>query len=271
MHSYYCRHNHKQGVDKMDTNCPKCFKSLQASPAHLSYVTLCPHCGWKKQNQSMPLNSHTQSKKKLQRSISKTMILTAIGLIALLIHFSKWGGHSLEIVYLKVSQWTRLAGDHQYEKLSSICAKIKNYDCLAGSLKSHYTSSKNSEILKELALLYFKTGEKSLALQAYKKYFKEYDDNVSIDPQSAFNFAKLLSEQKNKENALYFYDQILQNQAENMIPINVVRNKVLLLSSMNRTQEAQQLIQKYISKLTPADVILKQELESLTTKIMNNS
>ena len=254
----------------MDTNCPKCFKSLQASPAHLSYVTLCPHCGWKQQNQNRPLNSHSQSKKNLQRSISKTMIFTAIGLIALLIHFSKWGGHSLEIVYLKVSQWTRLAGNHQYEKLSSICAKIKNYDCLAGSLKSHYAASKDPEILKELALLYFKTEEKSLALQAYKKYFKEFD-NASVDSQSAFNFAKLLSEQKNKENALYFYDQILQNQAENMIPINVVRNKVLLLSSMNRKQEAQKLIQKYISKLTDADVILKQELESLTTKIMNNS
>ena len=254
----------------MDTNCPKCFKSLQASPAHLSYVTLCPHCGWKKQNQNMPVNFHTKSKKQLQRSISKTMILTAIGLIALLIHFSKWGGHSLEIVYLKVSQWTRLAGDHQYEKLSSICAKIKNYDCLAGSLQSHYTASKDSSILKELALLYFKTGEKSLALQTYKKYFKEYND-VSIDPQSAFNFAQLLSEQENKEKALYFYDQILQNQAENIIPINVVRNKVFLLSSLNRTQEAQQLIQKYTSKLTDSDVILKQELESLTQKIMNNS
>ena len=252
----------------MDTNCPKCFKSLQASPANLSYVTLCPHCGWKKQNQNIPLNSYTSSKKKLQRSISKTMILTAIGLIALLVHFSKWGGSSLEIVYLKAGQWTKLAGQNQYEKLSAICAKIKNYDCLAGSLKSHYDSSKNPDILKELALLYFKTGEKSLALQTYKKYFTEYD---VVDPQSAFNFAQLLSEQDNKETALHFYDQILQNQAENMIPINVVRNKVLLLSSMNRTQEAQQLIQKYTSKLTDSDVILKQELESLTNKIINNS
>ena len=254
----------------MDTNCPKCFKSLEASPAHLSYVTLCPHCGWKKQNQNRTLNSYTQSKNKLQRSISKAMILTAIGLIALLIHFSKWGSHSLEIVYLKISQWTHLAGDNQYEKLSSICAKIKNYDCWAESLKSHYASSKNPVILKKLALLYFKTEDKSLALQTYKKYFKEYG-NASIDPQSTFNFAQLLSEQDNKENALYFYDQILQNQAENMIPINVVRNKAFLLSSMNRKREAQQLIQKYTSKLTDSDVILKQELESLTKKIMNNS
>lgn len=216
------------------------------------------------------IDSNILSKKQLQRSISKTMALSAVIFIALLIHLSKWGAHSFEVIYLKASQWMHLSGSSQYDRLAFICRKIKNYKCLESSLQSRYNKTKDASVLKELALLHFQLQNEQQALHTYKTYFNP-SNNYPFDQQAAFNFAQLLNKLENPESALHFYSQILQNQEENIIPVNVLRNKAAILSKMNRREEALLLIEKYISKVQDEDVILKQELALIQQRISDNS
>ena len=193
---------------------------------------------------------------KKNQSILKQMAIASAGLLLFVVHFSKWGSHSVSIVYLKTAQITRLAGPSQYKKLSAICMKLKNYDCVESSLNSFYRSTKDPEQLKKLAGFQLRMKKDKASLKSYAEYFKQGE----YDKQSAYNFAKLLDQFNQKEKALEYYNKILAVQKKNVLQVSVVRNKIDLLVRMNRKVQARRVIKKYEPLAKTSGNYIKQEI-----------
>ena len=204
---------------------------------------------------AVPFTAPVQIKKPM--AAWKPMVLAAAGLGLAIIHLSKWGPHSLSIVYLKTAQVIGLAGENQYEKLTSICHQTKNYSCVESALKGFYRSTNNPEHLKKLALLQFKLKKNEASAINYKKYF----ESGSFDAQSAYNLAGILDEIGNKEEALSYYDQILAQQEKNSVFVGAVRKKIELLVRMNRKTEAMQTIKAVKLMSSDHDSYMKQEIQ----------
>jgi len=246
----------------MNTNCPVCYQSLNCNETYSS-VALCSNCGWSQ-------NIKPQKKiNKTQMSIVKSMIAASIGFLLLLFHFSKWGSDSASIVYLKTAEVLKLAGPEQYDQLFEVCKRGNKYDCMENTLKKHYENTGEPEQLKALALLQMRREKTTSALQTYEKYFSITSNNP-IDAQSAFNYAKLLEQNNQKEEALIYYGKILSQQEKHIIPVNAVRNKLHILIQLNRQQEALQLVNQYKS-LKHKDKYLKQEIAQWEKQILGKS
>ena len=200
---------------------------------------------------------YQQGYRKLQKSIFQYMVAGAVAFLVAVIHFSNWGGDSLNIVYLKTAQWTGIAGNSQYDKLVSICYQLKKYDCVESALRKQ--AKNNPDALKELAVLQFKRKKPTHAAVTYKKYFDQVPPN-DTNMQAAFTYAKVLEQIGNKEEALQLYDRIISQKQSKTIPVNVIRNKLNLLSSMNRKKEAIAVINKYKKLSQKANDYLKQEI-----------
>ena len=205
-----------------------------------------------------------QGQRKLQKSIIQSMVIGAVAFLLVVIHFSNWGGDSFNIVYLKTAQWTHIAGNSQYDQLASICYQLKKYDCVESALKSQ--AKKNPDALKELALLQFKRKNLKQASVTYKKYFHQVPPN-NDNLQAAFTYAKILAELGSKEEALTLYDRIISQKQSKTIPVNVIRNKLSLLSSMNRKKEAMAVINKYKKLSQRSNDYLKQEISLWESQI----
>ena len=197
------------------------------------------------------------------------MVIAAVGFLLVLFHFSKWGSDSISIVYLKTAEILRLAGPTQYNQLFEVCKRGNKHDCMENTLEKYYESTRAQEQLKNLALFQLKREKTTVALQTYKKYFSVAGDNP-IDAQSAFNYAKLLEQNSQPEEALNFYGKILSQQKQNVLPVNVVRNKINLLMQLDRQQEALQLVNKY-KNLKHEDKYLKQEIAHWEKQILGKS
>ncbi len=197
------------------------------------------------------------------------MIVASIGFLLVLFHFSKWGSDSVSIVYLKTAEVMRLAGPKQYNQLFEICKRGNKHDCMENTLKRHYKATGEQEQLKNLALFQLKREKTTTAFQTYKKYFSAFGDNP-IDAQSAFNYAKLLEQNSQPEEALVYYGKILSQQKQNILPVNAVRNKINILIQLDRQEEALQLVNKY-KNLKHEDNYLKQEIAQWEKQILGKS
>ena len=104
------------------------------------------------------------------------------------------------------------------------------------------------------------------ALSAYETYFKH-----SFDPQSGYNYAGAFARCRENQKALDMYNQIIAHKGESSLPVNVVRNKIHLLVSMNRSQEAMTAVKKYSRLVENSDEYLKQEIQNWEKHILNHS
>jgi len=246
----------------MNTSCPVCYQSLHCNEAY-SAIALCSNCGWSQ-------NVKPQKKiNKTQISIMKSMIAASIGFLLLLFHFSKWGSDSANIVYLKTAEVLGLAGPEQYNQLFEVYKKGNRHDSMENTLKNYYQNTGEPEQLKALALFQMRREKTASALQTYEKYFSVTEDSP-IDAQSAFNYAKLLEQNNQPEQALVYYGKIISQQEKNIIPVNAVRNKLYILVRLDRQQEALQLVNQY-KKLKHEDKYLKQEIAHWEKQILGKS
>ena len=197
------------------------------------------------------------------------MVAASIAFLMLLFHFSNWGPDSASIVYLKTAEVLRLAGPKQYNQLFEVCKRGNKHDCMENTLKRYYESTGEPEQLKALALFQLKREKTTPALQTYKKYFSVTGD-TPIDAQSAFNYAKLLEQSNQPEEALVYYGEILSQQEKHIVPVNAVRNKLHILIQLDRQQEALQLVKQYKS-LKHEDKYLKQEIALWEKQILSKS
>ena len=235
----------------MRTNCPVCSKPLSAG------VHVCTGCGWQGAGlKPGGVQTGGARQSSANKSILKQMAIASAGLLLFVMHFSKWGSHSVSVVYLKAAQVTRLAGPIQHKKLFNICMKLKNYDCVESSLKSFYHSTKDSEQLKKLAGFQLRMKKDQASLKSYSEYFKQ----GGYDKQAAYNFAKLLDQFNQKEKALKYYNKILSAQKKNVLQVSVVRNKIDLLVRMNRKAQARRVIKKYAPLAKTSGNYIKQEI-----------
>ena len=197
------------------------------------------------------------------------MTAAAIGFLLVLFHFSKWGSDSFSIVYLKTAEVLRLAGANQYKHIFEICKRGNKHDCMENTLKRYYSATGEREQLKNLALFQMRREKTKEAIASYKKYFSSAEDQP-LDAQSAFNYAKLLEKNNQPEEALTYYGKILSQKKQNILPVNVVRNKLHILIQLNRKQEALQLVNRY-KTLKHEDNYLKQEIASWEKQILSKS
>ena len=248
---------------KMNTNCPLCYQPLNSSLSS----ALCSNCGWSQNTQAQ--NAQPKRGRNVQMSIAKSMIVASIGFLLVLFHFSKWGSDSFSIVYLKTAEVLRLAGANQYKHIFEICKRGNKHDCMENTLKRYYSATGEREQLKNLALFQMRREKTKEALASYKKYFSSAGDQP-LDAQSTFNYAKLLEKDNQLETALTYYEKILSQKGQKILPVNVVRNKLNILIQLNRKQEALQLVNRY-KTLKHEDKYLEQEIATWEKQISSKS
>ncbi len=138
--------------------------------------------------------------------------------------------------------------NNDYEIASNIYKKLLKFD------------SENKKYMANLAVTLSKKGNHKMALNYFEKYFS---NNKTSTAKEAFAYAETLSFLNKKEEAINWYQKILEVNFEAKF---VARKIVSLLIQENRKKEAQSFISDYISKNPSAVSYFNSYLELIKRK-----
>lgn len=220
-----------------------------ASPTRMiGHSICCSGCGWNK-----VLNQSAQAH--LQKHIAKGVLAAGLALMFAVIYVGHFGAYSLKILPLKVQQWTSQLDKSSHARLVGTCLQLKQYDCVEKAHQSYFHSSRDVEILSELAAFQTKRNKKGEALQTYQLYFK----NKGRGFKPAYHYARLLEEQGQNQAALKYYEYALHTGATNQLRVSVMRAYINFLVESGKAQKARFELAKLKNRVKNSSALVQQE------------
>ena len=223
-------------------NCPIC-----GSKTNKAGHTVFCKCGWN--------HSFNQKKEmKVQKLISKRIFIAGISLMGLVVFLGNWGSSSIKIAPLKVQQWTGQLNEKSFSRLTETCLKLKKYNCVEKAHSSFFHSSSDLKVLEQLGEFQYRRKKLGRASATYNKYFTKKGNSI----KAAYNYARILEEQKQVKHALSYYEYALKAQP-NTIQITVMRSYINLLVKTGQVSKAKQILAQFKPLLKRSSSLVKQE------------
>lgn len=227
------------------TICPICGSKIKAAGR-----TVFCQCGWHKSfNHANGL--------KIQKTITKNLIIAGFLLMGSAIHLSEWGSSALSIVPLKARQWTGLLSQQAYGDLQKICMNLKKYDCVESAHRSFYRSSNDLSALHALGELQYRRGLVDEAKQTYTQYFTKKGKNV----KAAYNYAQILEKSGNTKRALDYYKYALTVNPE-VAQVSVMRAYISLLMKDGQHAKAKAELNKFQTMVKKSTSLVQNEFHN---------
>ena len=191
----------------------------------------------------MWLESYLQSKKRnesTKTNIKKNFHLQESALMGLVVYLGNWGSSSIKIAPLKVQQWTGQLNEQSFSRLTETCMKLKKYNCVEKAHSSFFHSSSDLKVLEQLGEFQYRRKKLSKASATYNKYFTKKGNSI----KAAYNYARILEEQKQVKHALSYYEYALKAQP-NTVQITVMRSYINLLVKTGQVNKAKQVLAQF--------------------------
>lgn len=234
--------------------CPQCKSEVAEERIHTPPI-VCDQCGWsEKKNQII---KHQD----LQKSTIKIFLIFSFILIALYFHTLKWGEHSLAVIPLKFSQWLGQTSASQAKSMAKICAQRQQVQCVIDTYSLLVKSNpRDPEAFSLLATTLEKAKRGGEAIPYYSRYFALGGNDSDL----AYNFARLLEEKQDYENAIQYYEYVI-NLKPDIFQITVSKNYVNLLIKTRQFNKAKIYIKTVRKKGQNAPLFMDNELNVIAS------
>lgn len=214
-------------------------------------------CGWQDRHLARIRD------KERERKISIRIGISAAFVTLVLLAMASWGENLLSISFLKLRQLTGTMSPAAYSQLSSICYELKKWDCVENAELSRFDMAKDVAILKGVADLQLRVGERDRAVELYGRYF----ELGGQDREAMISYAGLLEKQEKLESALQLYETALRLTPSNMLPARATVGIVRIMIKTKRYREAYDSITRFHATSENAKSYLKQELDWLKKQL----
>lgn len=230
--------------------CPRCQIEIPKERLEQSPL-ICPICGYSHSPTNMRVNDL------LERRFIKTAIGVALALIVAFVQTATWDKYALEIIPLKLKQFTGLANQDDLQQIAKICLERKRHDCVETAYVSLAQSGEN-EFFAELGKYQARLGKLADAKTSFAQYF----NHGGLDLEASYQFAKVLGQSGQVDQSASYFDHVLKSKPDTL-QVTVTQNYVRMLLNNGRKDQALKIIQS-IRKTSPsASLFMEEEFRQL--------
>lgn len=238
--------------------CPVCGGEIHPPEFHsiLEPMHLCKSCGWYESRQEQKA-AEVQEKKTVW-----TMSAVAAALVIVSAHLISWGGGALEILPLKLQQWTGTLGSPGYFRIAELCLANGRAECARKAYLDSYLTAKDLEGLPKLASLQLALKESNAAMTTLNTYFARGGQN----PEAALSQGQLLEQAGRLDEALKMFELAIKAMAEQMpdrLPIAMTGALVRVLMKQGQFEEAYKVVRAFHQSAGNAQGYLNTELAQI--------
>jgi thioredoxin-like negative regulator of GroEL len=181
--------------------------------------------------------------------------------MVVLFHLVNWDVYSLEIIPLKVKDYSKLADEKDYLRIAQLCEARKKPSCQESALVSAaFFKPKDADLLMRIAKL-------QLARRAYTNALQLFGTILRIDPKydkARLELAKLLIASNNKKEAKKHLNYLVFSNNSLETNITAAREFVKLLMDEKDYVTAKNVIEHTRSKGEITALFLEKEYLQIT-------
>ncbi|MCB0391635.1 MAG: tetratricopeptide repeat protein [Bdellovibrionales bacterium] len=228
--------------------CPRCH-SLIPDTHIFGHAIICSQCGW---SASAAREYFIDEQK---NSTINAMWMTTFAIVVAFAVIGNWGASSIDIVPLKMYQWTGQASHKDLLKLTEICKQRKRISCVKEALldiADRFPKEANQELL-ELGIIQGQQEDYQGAIKSLEMYLGKNSKDMEAHYQLAIAYGKMGELKK----ASAHYRQIIKHKTPNL-EFMAVRSYVDLLIENNLLDRAEKIIVFYRHKTGHPQLMLKQ-------------
>lgn len=223
-------------------------------------IMICKDCGW------MPEAKQKTMDNNIQRTCLLAFITFTVVASLLFVHTSTWDQHSIAIVPAKISETLGIASKQQLIQIADICNDRMLINCEESALVAALKKGPNDlEVIERLAKHKVLTKKSNEAFTLYRAYFAL----GGKDMKATYNYANLLAENNQYEEAERFYIDLI-NSKPNVLQLSVNEAYVEMLMKSGNYQKAAQHIELLRSEGAP-DYFLNHEYAIINQRLAKKS
>ncbi|MCB0421802.1 MAG: hypothetical protein KDD61_12455 [Bdellovibrionales bacterium] len=235
--------------------CPSCHQEIEGSRI-LDYSIIC-HCGH-------TVDRIGKIKKQTYRRAFLTGLLSLSGLLLALslIHISKWGSHSVEVLPILSAQISGNLSEKLLVKLDAICKNKGNLECRISALEKLNNHFPKVQYKAQLGHFYFAYGSD-------KKAALLLEDVISKDPthfQARYDLARVYGHLGEVELSQKQFRKLFAEKP-NTLMVSVTQAYVSMLITNKLYHEAKITIHE-ARKHEGTEFILAKELQLIETELL---
>jgi tetratricopeptide (TPR) repeat protein len=230
--------------------CPRCKSDIDEKRL-ASNPVICQACGF------TPNVAGRRVAAQIERKFLKTSLAITFVLVAGFIQAVNWDRYAVEIVPLKIKQWTHTASTMDLMRINLVCRERLKHDCVESAL-SDMSQSGQLEALAELGKYQAKRGRKAQAANSLAQYFSQ----GGLDLEANYQYAKVLSELGQIDQAASRFDQVIKARPETL-QITVTQHYVHMLMNNGRRDQALALIKGVRGTSPEASLFMETEFKAL--------
>lgn len=240
--------------------CPRCHLIVPQERMSDSPI-VCSHCGY------LLSNREKQTDLNLARQFRRIAVVISVGLIASFIHLVTWDHFFLEIIPLKIKQWTGVSSSSDMLRLAEICLERKNPKCSESALIEAYRKHpKQIELMARLGKVQYLSQDYTRSAYSLQQYFSLGGRNI----EAAYQYARSLEETGRIKEAADYYDYVIKSKDEKL-QVSVTQKYIQLLRNNQMYARAIELIESIRRKGSNTNRFLDAELLDLKKKINSPS
>ena len=217
--------------------CPRCH-SIIPSTHVFDHAVVCSECGWS----ASAVREYFIDEQK--NSAINALWMTAFAMIFSFVMIASWGTRSLDVVPLKISQWTGKASHADLLKLVEICKERKKADCVRDTYRD--ITKRFPEASREffvLGVLLAQDEQYDEAISSLKTYIKKNEKDMEAHYQLAMAYNRKGDFQKATRHFRY----LLEKRPKGL-EFMTLRSYVDMLVANNYITKAKNLITYYRKK-----------------------
>lgn len=231
-------------------SCPRCQSEL--SPERLQFQPIvCDVCGY----------THNTLDNQVTRQFEKRFIKVSMILASVLtmgfLQAATWDKYAVEIIPLKLKQLIGMTSGSDLNRIAQICMERLRHDCVETAFASRGYQGDN-EAFADLGKYQVRRQKRQDAMASFQRYFQ----NNGQDLEAMYQFAKVLGDAGQVDQAIAYYDQVLKAKPDTL-QITVTQNYVKMLTNHGRAAQALALIDGIRKTGSSASLFMETEYKSL--------
>jgi hypothetical protein len=211
--------------------CPRCQLNI-AVERQRSLPTICDNCGHVLSSSEEFVNGN------LEKSLLKSAVGVSLFLVTVFMYVGSWGSHSIEVIPLKIGEWTRINTASDMERLAAIGMDLRKLDLVEHQYRL-LAQRVDPKYYVRLGKFQVNRMEWKEAAETYRQYFSL----GKKDWEARIDYARALSEIGQVDEATKNFEYVLAARP-GVRQTTVIQHYVGMLVKAERYDQAQRVIDR---------------------------
>jgi tetratricopeptide (TPR) repeat protein len=230
--------------------CPRCQLDIADERRNQSPV-VCNHCGFTSPKKNNQVQSEVESR------FIKISLGLSLFFVAAFIQVVNWDNHALTVLPLQAKSLFGVMSAQDQEEMATLCMDRQKYDCVERMYSK--TAATSLDNRARFADFLSKREKVRPAAEQYKLYF----DEGGVDLQARYNYAKLLAQLGEFDQAAVLFHQVIDAKPDT-VQITVVQHYVRALIHANQLDKAKKMIEEVRKQSAQANSFMAEEMAQIT-------